>query len=291
MANLNVFKKLSIAATTTIFSVGVILVGSKGALAARIGYFTDFNEGTTAPAAAIIQAGFTPIQITDISTFDLNSIDTLFVNESDNSGLSSALLGRLADITAWVQGGKSFIVHDRFVSNDIDDPQSNPFLIGASSILVDRDFSNDADIDLIPPGNTLVTNGPNGTINNLSLDGGTSSTHGFALASTLPVGAEAILSVGSDPNRVAAFSYRLGAGVVYYSTIPLDYYLGGFGSNPPQSNFANVYTPNVLTYVQAIQSPQPVPEPASISGLLAFSVLGTGSVLKRKQQQKIKAKV
>jgi hypothetical protein len=292
MTTSTLIKKLSLATaavTTTLLSVGVIVVGSKGALAVNIGYFTDFNATTIAPEGVINQAGFTAVQITDISTFDLSSIDTLFVNESSNTGLSSALLGRLGDITSWVQEGKSFIVHDRFVSNDTNDPQSNPFLIGASGILVDRDFSNDADIDLIPPGNTLVTNGPNGIIDNLTLDGGTSSSHGFALATTLPVGAEAILSVSSDPNKLAAFSYTLGSGLVYYSTIPLDYYLDGNGPNPPQEQFAKIYAPNVLAYVQA-QS-KSVPEPASMLGLLALGACGATSVLKRIQQQQASAKV
>ncbi|MCC5598593.1 PEP-CTERM sorting domain-containing protein [Nostoc favosum] len=257
------------------------MLDSKGALAVNIGYFTDFNESTIVPEAVIKQAGFTPVKITDISTFDLSSINTLFVNESSNDKLSSALLGRLGDITSWVKGGKSFIVHDRFVSNNIKDPQSNPFLIGASGTLVDRDFTNSADIDVIAPGNTLVTNGPNGIINNLTLDKGSSSSHGFALASTLPVGAEAILSVSSDSKKVAAFSYTLGSGVVYYSTIPLDYYLEGYPPNPPQKQLAKIYAPNVLAYVQAQR--ESVPEPASMLGLLVFGACGATSLLKRKQ--------
>lgn len=281
-------KNLSMAtASATLITCG-LLVGNQGAFAFTIGYFTDFNEFTTAPAAPINQAGFTPVQITDISTFDLNTIDSLLVNESSNSGLSADLSGRLGDIESWVRDGGSFIVHDRFVANTTGVPQSNPFLIGAPTTLVQRDFSNGRDLDLIPMNNTLVTNGngPGGAIDNLTLDGGNFSNHGYALAETLPVGATSILSAGPDPDKVAAFSYGLGSGSVYYSTIPLDFYLEGFGPNPPRDEFNTVYAPNAQAYVQELQQATPVPEPASVLGILAVGTLGAGSVLKRKQEHK-----
>jgi hypothetical protein len=53
------------------------------------------------------------------------------VNELNNAEISPELLSRLPDIEAWVRGGGLFVVHDRFVSTDIGDPQPNPLLIGA----------------------------------------------------------------------------------------------------------------------------------------------------------------
>jgi len=139
------------------------------------------------------------------------------------------------------------MVHDRFVTSDVGDPKSNPFLVGAPGVLLDRDFVDGADLDVIPPGDTRVTSGPHGTITNSSLDGGNLSNHGFALGTSLPAGATPILSAGPDSNHVAAFSYPLGSGFVYYSTIPLDFYLTS-GSGQPRDNLAKVYTPNVLVY-------------------------------------------
>jgi hypothetical protein len=225
------------------------VVGSLGYLGVegRVGYFTDFNEYSTGPEAAIIQAGLSPVHIIDIGSFDLSTIDVLMVNESNNEGLSSALAGRLAAIRAWVEGGGVFLVHDRFVSDDFSDPQPNPFLLGQSGILVDRDFTYGPDLDVIPPGSTLVTSGPHGIIDNSSLDFGNYSNHGFVVGASLPASAVKILSAGPDSSNVAAFSYPLGAGTVYYSTIPLDFYLDGpYGQ--PAENLATVYTPNVLTY-------------------------------------------
>jgi subtilisin family serine protease len=235
------------------------VVGSLGYLGVegRVGYFTDFAEFSTSPEAAIIQAGLTPVQITNISSFDLSTIDVLMVNESNNGGLSAALSGRLAAIQTWVEGGGVFMVHDRFVSIESGVPESNPFLLGQSGIEVLRDFANGPDLDVIPPGSTLVISGPHGTITDSSLDGGNYSNHGFALGSSLPASAVRILSAGPDSNNVAAFSYPLGGGAVYYSTIPLDYYLDSpYGQ--PAENLAMVYTPNMLTYGDTLN-----PSPAS----------------------------
>src|SRR5262249_14409757 len=74
------------------------------------------------------------------------------------------------------------------------------------------------------------------------------SNHGWVLGATLPAGALPILSAGPNPANVVAFSYSLGNGSVYYSTIPLDFYLDGNG--PPALNMTmqQIYTPNMLTH-------------------------------------------
>jgi hypothetical protein len=66
-------------------------------------------------------------------------------------------------------------------------------------------------------------------------------------SATLPPGSTSILSAGPNASNVAALSYPLGSGSVYYSTIPLDAYLGGSGSLPV--NLTTIYTPNVLAYL------------------------------------------
>ncbi|HWS77624.1 MAG TPA: hypothetical protein VN205_04525 [Thermomonas sp.] len=61
---------------------------------------------------------------------------------------------------------------------------------------------------------------------------------------------------GPTPGAVegATVQYPYGQGRVIYSTIPLDYYLGGSGGNPPRDNFNNVYLPNVIGW--ALPAPQ-----------------------------------
>jgi len=75
----------------------------------------------------------------------------------------------------------------------------------------------------------------------------------------MPAGARAILSTGNTSNEVVALSHQWGAGFVYYSTIPLDYYLdnGDCGNGPTilNTNLQQIYTPNVLTYVHSLNSP------------------------------------
>src|SRR2546425_3434356 len=98
--------------TTAVGGLG--LIRPNLAAAVTVGYYTDNDVSQTGPSAPITQAGFTPVQILDISTFDLNTIDILMVNESNKDGLSPAMSARLADIQAWVQAGGAFVVHDRF---------------------------------------------------------------------------------------------------------------------------------------------------------------------------------
>ena len=83
-------------------------------------------------------------------------------------------------------------------------------------------------IDVLAPGSGLIT-GPGGVITNTTLDGGSSSYHGYT-TSTLPAGAIAILDT-SVPSQVVAFDYLYGSGHVVIDTIPLEYYnaVGNFG--------------------------------------------------------------
>ena len=216
-----------------------------------VGYFTDYIPFVTEPEGPIIDAGYTPVQILDIAAFDLTTIDVLMVYEPDNFGPSGELLDHLDEIEAWVRGGGVLVTHDRFVTNDFGDPQPNPFVLGSTTTLLDRDFQFDADINVVPPGDNTVVNGPFGTITDTTLDGGTSSSHGFALGDTLPAGALSVLSNGPDLNHSAAFSYPLDNGAVYYSTIPLDFYLAGFF---PEA-FRQIYAPNVVNYAAGLTKP------------------------------------
>ena len=208
-----------------------------------VGYFTDFAPTSTRPAAPILKAGYIPRQITNIETFDLSTIDVLTLYEQNNGGVSSSLLNRLPAIETWVRGGGRLTVHDRFVSPGA--ASRNPLIVGRSDILVTRDFT--ADIDVIT-GNTLLTNGPGGTVTDTTLDGGNSSSHGYAVN---PTNTTQLLSFGPNRSNVSSFSYTLDEmspnaatplGLVYYSTIPLDYYLSG------TTPFNTIYAPNTVAY-------------------------------------------
>ena len=87
-STLNHLAKLGANASAITFG---LLLSSQSAFAFTVGYFTDFNETTTAPAAPITLAGYTPVQILDITTFNLSTVYALMVNESSSGGISAGL--------------------------------------------------------------------------------------------------------------------------------------------------------------------------------------------------------
>tara|TARA_Y100001970_G_C14196891_1_gene838649 strand:- start:867 stop:2150 length:1284 start_codon:yes stop_codon:yes gene_type:complete len=147
-------------------------------------------------------------------------------------------------IEAFVAGGKVLIYHDRNV-RDVE-----TVLPGNNGITATRNFSDSRAIDILD-NSTIVTDGPGGTINDSSLDNGSSSSHGFVAAASLPGNAVKILSRTND-DEIVTFSYAHGAGHAIYSTIPLDYYLNG---GPTPLAFKNIYTPNVIDYAAHLVDP------------------------------------
>ncbi len=210
-----------------------------------VAYFTDQNVTADGPEPPIRRAGLVPLKVTDISTYNLNSASILFINEESNGDISPALRARLPAIQTWIAAGGKLIVHDRSIAN----LTPNPFLLGTAGITGTR-FET-ASIDVIPPGNNLVISGPFGVINNATLDGGSSSAHGYVVRNLLPPTTESFLFTDASPNNLVSFMYPLGGGFLFYSSIPLDCYLtnGGCGGSIIGPPLQNIYTPNVLAYM------------------------------------------
>ncbi|MDX1380014.1 MAG: hypothetical protein R3233_02785 [Xanthomonadales bacterium] len=217
------------------------MFAAASAQAAIVGYYDmDAGEGVAEQVPPITAAGHTPVQIFDLSPGELANIDVLVVQNPDNSGYDAEYLGALADIQAAVSAGLGLVIHDRHVD------AAETILPGGGSFDIIRDFTDDTDINILD-NTTLVTNGPGGVLDDTSLDNGDSSSHGYAVAGTLPVAARFIFSRG-DPTEIVSFSYPFGSGGVYYSSIPLDYYLGGSGDNPPRDNMTDIYAVNVVAF-------------------------------------------
>jgi hypothetical protein len=168
----------------------------------------------------------------------------LFVQNPGNSGYGSEYMANLGNIAAAVSNGMVLVLHDRHVTG------AAGVLPGGGAISSVRDFSDDAAIDVLNAGN-LITDGPGGIVNDATLDGGGSSTHGYADGATLPAGAAAVLS-RTDANEIVTFAYPYGKGWVVYSTIPLDYYLSDPFITPVA--FRNIYAPNVVAFGAALVS-------------------------------------
>lgn len=148
--------------------------------AGNVGYFDMCGGNQAAHANAITIAGHTPVAVTTPDAATLSNLDALSVTNCSNGDFGSNYTSNLAAITAAVNGGMVLIVHDRFVTG------AGSILPGGSGVITTRNFDNSADIDF-PVGSPIIT-GPGGTLNNTSLDGGSSSTHGFVTAASLPMG-------------------------------------------------------------------------------------------------------
>lgn len=230
-----------------------------------VGYYTDFNPNAMGWAGPIAANGFTAVQVLDISIFDFSTVDIMVIDESSNGEISGDLLGRAADLDAYTLGGGKVVIHDRYVTN-------SSWIPGGGGMTLVRDFSFGTDLNVVT-GGTQVTNGPFGTIDDATLDGGNSSNHGWAL--NLPGGATTFLSSGPDAFRAGALSYSHGSGFVYYSSIPLDFYLAGAGNDPPATAMVEIYAPNVLAYMERVPAPG------------ALALLGLGGIAVRRRRRSV----
>ncbi len=246
-------------------ALGLTLTVS-AALGADVGFYTDSGPAGN-QGAVVSTSGNTPVGIADISTFNFNSVKAVFLNEADNGGFSPELTLRLGDLEAYVFNGGHLIMHDRFVAFPEGAPSLHPFLFGHPEIQVQRDFSNPADIDRLPAGVTAFP-----SLTDTSLDGGNYSAHGFGYATSLPPGATAFLSRGGAPGEVVSFQYGYGLGSVYYSTIPLDFYLNGTGNADLDANMMTMAASVISNTVGGGTSS--VPEPAGYAGIAGLSLVG-----------------
>lgn len=203
-----------------------------------IGYYDmSTGAGNANQIAPITRIGMNAVDITNPDGGGLAGIDILFAQNPDNGAYGAEYLNKLNSIEQAVDAGMTLVIHDRFVTD------AATILPGGSAIAFTRDSTGDR-IDLLDTAPELVGLGLAGTIDDDSLDGGTSSFHGWASLSTLPAGSIPILST-DVPDRIVTFSYPFGNGRVTWSGIPLDYYLSGSGPAVVNTNM-RIYVSNLL---------------------------------------------
>jgi hypothetical protein len=126
-------------------------------------------------------------------------------------------------------------------------------------------------------------------LNNASFDSGEQTYQAIAGAATLPPGTMSIFTAGSLNNQVVAFAYGLGAGLVYHSSLWLDWYVD-FSSSQVGTLMRTVYAPNVIEYAAAYTASGPPtilasPEnfTATTDGEARFTVSARGQPVLRYQ--------
>lgn len=248
-----------------------VLAFSNFVSAGVIGYYTGdaVNAVNQATTTMLNKTGYSYTGITSVANFNLNTIDVLFTARYD----SPLLTQRATDIKNWVLNGGVLLIDDASRLNGYFFNQFNAVRTGISS----------ANVQVANTAASTLVNGRFGQINNTTLDNGSSSVHGGVALNSLPANAIVHLT-GLDGNQVAAFSFKMGLGNVYYSTIPGYCYLGSCSSIQPfTSNYQNIYLPNLMDYGMSLSNQNrnvnpTVPEPSS----LMMFILGACVLLMRR---------
>ncbi len=220
---------------------------------------------STSQSVTLIQArGDTATVLPNLSAASLAGVKVLWVLNGNNAAQPAALTTYASSIASFVSGGGTFAYHDQ-------NPAGAAAVVpGAAAIGYVQAVTRDVNVIL---NGTVLTNGPGGVIDNTTLDGGNSQALGYGALNTLPAGTMSLLS-STDATQVVAFSYVRGAGHVYYSSIPLNFFL-----SYPTDNVAKIYGPNLVAYLDQL-SAIPIPEPASMA-LLGMALLGFGLARRR----------
>jgi len=172
----------------------------------------------------------------------LATLDAVFLLNGDNRAYSSELLSSMPALANYVSQGGVLIISDRYVAG------AESILPGLTGVDLGHTFSEGRDVNFINDGSALA-HGPGGDLTDTSLDKGAYSDHGYAIDETLPDDVVRIMTT-NNPDHVVSFAYAYGAGVVYFSSVPLDYYLSGSGDPLPHQMMEN-FAQNLLHWAVA----------------------------------------
>ncbi len=226
-------------------SGATVAVGDISLGGVRVGYF-DIGEdqGSATQEPAILAAGGTPVPLGRIVEADLATIDILVVqNGSQFTGEWVEISDRYDE---FVQNGGVMIVHDRRLMTFPVPGLSNTTMVEAPLGLFDVAVTNAAH---------PVNDGPHGQLTDTSLDDATAPMYGYADATTVPQGTQAILhheAKNEDPGtHLVTFAYPYGQGWVIYSTVPITYF---YGAGAPTARTASneIYLPNLMAWAMEL---------------------------------------
>ena len=189
------------------------------ASAARVGFVDNNCFSSQGGRPEIVAAGHEAVALPSyelITAPSLVGLSAVFV--------SGCWRGTNAAVDAAVANGMSLLVHDRNSAFNAGDRLPGTYVFGVSGGVYGADINFTAAAPFLQ--------GPAGTLNNASLDGGSSSNHQSVPAESLPA-AIRVLATAANPAEVTILDYKHGLGRVVYSTIPLGCYLtSGFCAQP-----------------------------------------------------------
>ncbi|HSD17938.1 MAG TPA: hypothetical protein VLC71_11860 [Thermomonas sp.] len=183
------------------------LLAPTSAQAGNVGYYGSCSAGSK--TAAITAAGHTPVAVASLSAASLAGLSGLVIE-------SCSAYSANPDVNAAVNAGMSLVINDWSPNAG-----TGAALPGAPAVVLSADYAGEVNLATGAPTNT----GPGGTLTDASLDGGTSSNHGYT-ASPMAPGMIALLTK-EDPSLTIAFAYTYGSGTVIYNAMPMDHYLPG----------------------------------------------------------------
>lgn len=223
--------KTQLATLTLAVLGGLGMMATSTAHAGQIGTYGSCFGGKK--TTAITAAGHTEKPLADLSAASIAGLAGL-VLENCNGGNLAGLIN--ADIKAANSNGMLLVIDDWNPNGS-----TSAALPGTPALTWAHDSGSA--IDLVP-GMPYIT-GPGGTLTDTSLDGGSSSNHGYT-TSAMPAGVQALLTT-EDHSQTVAIAYQSGSGTVVYSAMPLDAYLpNGSISGNPIAPGAQTYMTNIL---------------------------------------------
>ena len=233
--------------------------GSAGAYKQTIAYAGPGSDGQ----GFITELGHTAA---DYNASNLDTYDVVWYLNQSNGGFSNSPFS--ISLTNWVNAGGVLIMHDRYVNDGnldsnlpghtsyggtttrgygnntsssyqiVDESTSNLLKYGPGGIMVDDTSAFNSD-----PAGDHSGNNHLGTFN---IGGGHATNHGYSTnihANTLG------LSTTNDTSQYVDVLWEHGAGAVYYSTTPLDYYIG---TNFVENDAWDAYALNSLHYATSL---------------------------------------
>jgi hypothetical protein len=230
--------------TRTLFVAGISAAALLVFSSAHAVTFGILGDSSVEAQTVVTNVGYSASILGDLTAGDLTGLDVLWLLNSDNVGQLVQLTSNLPAIDAFVTGGGVLLYHDRDVT------RAATAVPGAGSISFTRNLRSSIDVLATM---TLVAEGPGGVIGNTTLDGCDASNHGYMAASSLPVGAVPVFS-RTVPNQIVDAFFGHGFGFVYYSSIPLDFFLVGKGPVLASANFRGVYATNVVACVASLSA-------------------------------------